>query len=138
MNIKDCFSRGFLVKVSPSWNKVKQSLDVAESNIKKAKDNLEIRNYDVCVVLAYTSMFHSLRAILFKEGVKERSHICLLAYIKSKYPRMIKLLNNIDSYRRFRHTALYGLEELVSKDEANRSIKVAKETLSFVNNILGR
>lgn len=132
MEIKDCFSKGFLIKTRLSENKVKQSLISSRNSAKKAEDNLRIGNMDVAVVMAYTAMFHAFRALLFMDGIKERSHVCMLAYIKERFPQLKDLAKEADSYRRFRHTVLYGLEVLVSKDDAVAAIKLAKEIINSV------
>ncbi len=132
MDVRDCFNKGLLVKIRPSDNKVKQSLKSAESSLRKAKDNINIDNMDVAVVMAYTAMFHSFRALLFLDGIKERSHVCMLEYIKEKFPLLKNLAKEADAYRRFRHTALYGLEVLVSKDDAVAAIRLAEEIAASV------
>lgn len=127
MRIEDCFKKELLIKRGVSIEKALQSLKSAKTYIRKAKDNVAIKNYDITIVAAYTSMFHSLRSILFKDGIKERSHICLLIYVKYTYPQLSEIVNNVDVYRRFRHTVLYGLETIASQEEAETSIEVAKE-----------
>lgn len=136
MNIENCFKKELLIRKKPSQEKTKQSLKSAKVYIKKAKDNIGLENYDITIVAAYTSMFHSLRAILFKDGLKERSHICLLVYIKHVYPELSGIANSVDVYRRFRHTALYGLDITASREEAESSIEVAEETLISVKKLL--
>ena len=136
MNIRDCYNKELLIKRRPSREKATQSLKAAKVYVKKAKDNIALKNYDITIVAAYTSMFHSLRAILFKDGLKERSHICLLAYIRHVYPELSRIANSVDVYRRFRHTALYGLETSASREEADSSIEVAEETYRSVKNLL--
>ena len=136
MNIEDCFKKELLIRKKPAQEKAKQSLKAAKVYIKKAKDNITLKNYDITIVAAYTSMFHSLRSILFKDGLKERSHICLLVYIKHAYPELSGIANSVDVYRRFRHTALYGLDTTASREEAESSIDVAGETLISVKKLL--
>ena len=136
MNIKDCYKMELLVKKRSSQEKATQSLRASKVYIQKAKDNIALKNYDITIVAAYTSMFHSLRAILFKDGLKERSHICLLAYIRNAYPELSRIANSVDVYRRFRHTALYGLETSASREEAESSIEVAEETFGSVKKLL--
>ena len=112
MNVRNCFSEGLLKKEGPSIEKSKRSLEIAKSFIKKAENNLDSKNYDLVLFCCYTSMFHAARAVLFRDGVKERSHICLILYLKEKYPEIKDSLNLLDVYRRSRHTALYSLEFL--------------------------
>ena len=52
-----------LIKKRPSQEKATQSLKAARVYVKKAKDNIAIKNYDITIVAAYTSMFHSLNLL---------------------------------------------------------------------------
>jgi uncharacterized protein (UPF0332 family) len=63
--------------------------------------------YDLAVVSVYTAMFHAARAILFRDDIKERSHICVIQYIKEKYPHLTEYANALDSYREQAHDALW-------------------------------
>lgn len=136
MDVKTCFNKRFLVKSKSSGNKAKQSLKSAKGSLKKAQDNIKISNMDVAVVMAYTAMFHTFRALLFMDGIKERSHVCMLEYVKEKFPLLKDLAKEADAYRRFRHTALYGLEVLVSKDDAMAAVKLAEKIITAVSDIL--
>jgi len=127
VDIKSCFAKGYLVKIKPSANKMHQSLRSAKGAVKKARDNVRIKNMDVAMVMAYTAIFHAFRSLLFMKGVKERSHICMFEYIRENFPELKELAKEADAYRRFRHTALYGLEVLVSRDEASAAIELAGE-----------
>lgn len=81
-------------------------------------------------------MFHAARAILFKDGVKERSHECIPVYINERYPELARVANTLDSYRRFRHNVIYGLDVLLDEDEARAALDAAKETLMEVEKII--
>lgn len=135
MDVKTCFSKGYLIKIKPSANKANQSLRSAKGSLKKAKDNVRINNMDVAVVMAYTAMFHAFRTILFREGIKERSHVCMLEYVQKNFPELKSLAREADAYRRFRHTALYGLEVLVSESDAKAAIKLAEEVIASVTSM---
>lgn len=136
MDIKTCFNKRLLVKIKSSTNKTNQSLKSAKNSLKKAQDNIRIGNMDVAVVMAYTAMFHSFRALLFLDGIKERSHVCMLEYVKDKFPLLKNLAKEADAYRRFRHTVLYGLEVLVSKDDAVAAVELAEEIIASVTDML--
>ena len=97
MRLKDCYSEGLLKKETPSKDKAKKSLHLAEEALNKAKDNNRMGHYDVALVLCYTSMFRAARAVLFMDGIKERSHICIIIYLKEMYPKLRRLANTLDS-----------------------------------------
>ena len=60
MKVEDCFKKQLLIKKKQSLEKAQKSLDTAEVYIQKAKDNFKIKNYDIAIVVAYTSMFHRI------------------------------------------------------------------------------
>ena len=83
-------------------------------------------------------MFHSARAILFKDGIKERSHLCIVSYLRETYPRLKRLANQLDAYRRNRHNTLYALDFLISGDEAQQAIEDAEKFYRRIKDILDK
>ena len=83
-------------------------------------------------------MFHSSRSLLYRDGVQEKSHICLAIYIKENYSNKIPpyLINSLDSFRKERHETLYGLEFVETKKDAELSIYDAEQFLDTVRKIL--
>jgi uncharacterized protein (UPF0332 family) len=137
MNLKKCFKEGLLRKTRPSKQYAKKSINTSISYIEDAKDNLKMKNYNLVIFCSYTAMFHAARALLFRDGVKERSHICIVAYLKETYPDLKRLANQLDSYRRNRHNTLYALDILISNVEASQAIKDAEffnKTISKIIN----
>ena len=85
-------------------------------------------------------MFHAARALLFRDGIIEKSHVCLAEYLRAEYVRKGRLsgalVSTHDSLRIDGHETLYGLETKSSAKEAeyalrkaNEFLKAAKETL---------
>lgn len=114
----------------------RRSLLLAHSYLNDAEKNLSIETYRPVIIMSYTAMFHSARAILFHDGIKERSHECIPLYLRETYPALKADANKLDSYRKFRHDALYGLEFEAGKRDAIAAIAVAREFLSTVEKVL--
>ena len=76
MKLDECFAAGLLKRVEPDMGNAKRSLQVSKEFLGDASKNNEIERYKVVVILGYTAMFHAARALLFRDGIKERSHIC--------------------------------------------------------------
>ena len=127
MKLKDCYKEGLLKKTKPSKQYAIKSLDTSLNYIQNAKDNYKMKNNNLVIFCSYTAMFHSARALLFKDGIKERSHICIVSYIREKYPELRRLSNQLDAYRRNRHNTLYALDFLISGNEAKQSIEDAEQ-----------
>jgi len=138
MNIDDCFSQGLLKRVRPSADKARKSLALAEDTLLKAKDNFRMAHHDIAIVLCYTAMFHAARSILFRDGIKERSHVCMVLYLRHKYPDLGKYVNTLDSYRRSRHTTLYGLDIIVKETDANIALELGKDFISKMKSLIAR
>jgi uncharacterized protein (UPF0332 family) len=127
MKLNDCLKEGLLRKTKPSKQYAVKSLETSLNYIKNAKDNFEIKNNNLVTFCSYTAMFHSARALLFKDGIKERSHLCIVSYIRETYPKLRSLSNQLDAYRRNRHNTLYALDFLISDYEAQQAIKDAEQ-----------
>ena len=136
MKFAECFKRGLLKRISPDLENAIRSLELSRSNIEDVVENLSINRYRVVTVSSYTAMFHAARAILFRDGIKERSHECIPIYIKETYPELVSLANILDSYRRFRHDAIYVLDFAIGEKEARATIDLAEEFLEKVGSIL--
>lgn len=82
------------------------------------------------IIASYTSVFHSARAILFNDGIAERSHFAVYEYLKAKHKRFGgEMLNAFDLYRKLRHSVAYGLDTYVEKEDAEKIIEFASDFL---------
>lgn len=81
-------------------------------------------------------MFHAARSLLYRDGVKERSHLCVISYIQETYPQLKRLANQLDTYRRNRHNTLYALYFLISEDEAQQAIEDVEQFYRTIKEIL--
>lgn len=95
-----------------------------------------MNNNNLVIFCSYTAMFHAARALLFRDGIKERSHICTVSYLRETYPRLRRLANQLDVYRRNRHNTLYALDFLISDDEAHQAIKDAEIFYKQISDIV--
>ncbi len=141
MSLDECFRKGHLVKAEKSLQKAVSSIKIAKENINDAKVHLENKLFNWAFIAAYTAMFHASRALLFKDGIKERSHFCLCNYVKEKYRGKIeaKYINELDILREQRHNILYGDSNIrtkeVHEEEADTAIKLAEGYVKIVEKI---
>lgn len=134
MKMEDYFREGLLKKSKINENEIKGSLKLAERFLERAKGNFRMKYFDISFILAYNSMFHSARALLFSLGIKERSHFAMINYLKEKFKRnerIIRFLEILDSYRISRHAIQYG-GEFCSKIDAKEALRDAEEFLKIV------
>jgi len=136
LKLNDCYKEGLLRKTKPSKQYAIKSLETSLKYIQNAKDNLKMKNNNLVIFCSYTAMFHSARALLFKHGIKERSHICIVSYIRETYPLLRNLSNQLDAYRRNRHNTLYALDFLISEYEAQQAIEDAEKFYQQIKTML--
>lgn len=129
-----------LRKIPQSMEKAKESIHTAESWLKEAEKNLRSEAFNSCILTSYLVMFHSARAILFKDGFREKSHFAVARYLENKYVNK-KLLEKkwidvLDHYRETRHEDQYGVVFLVTEEEAKRALQSAEEFLERMKRLL--
>lgn len=131
MNFKDCLSKGLIRRDKSAPERIKKSLEIAERFLSSAKKNIEIEELEMAEIASYNSIFHSARALLFKKGYTERSHICVILVLKELYKnnhKLVELLNTFNKIRISRHNIQYG-GELIGIEEAEFVYNFGKQFL---------
>jgi len=137
MSVESLFREGFLKNIPPSRERAEKSLKVAEKYLSEAKQTMKIGVFEMAIIAAYNSAFHSSRAILFADGIGERAHFAIYEYLKEKHGNFGQaLLNAFDMYRKLRHSVAYGLDTKVGKKDAESIVEFAEELLEKVRNYL--
>lgn len=138
-NIDDCFERGLLRKVEPSRTKSDQSLIQARDWLSEAKKNFKAEAYRSALSSAYLVIFHSARAILFRDGVREKSHYCIGLYLQ-KYVEKGTLEEEwpmfFDRIRSVRHADQYLFMAKPSKEEVPSGIDLAERFIERMLRLL--
>lgn len=141
MNVGECLEKGLLKKEMPDGEKARSSLKMGKHKLEIAKKELEHEIYESALISAYTCMFHCARALLYRDGYKERSHFAVWIYLNEKYFDKIerKYLNELNALRVARHELMYGLEEddRGLKEKAKSAAETANGFLASVTKIVG-
>ena len=136
---KDCLAKGLLKKIPPSHDKAKRSIMKAQRWLDEARGTFKAKAFDSSVLSSYLVMFHAARAILFLDGFRERSHICIARYLEEKYVKTKKLektwVDLLDHYREIRHSDQYDLSFISTDSEAREALNVASRFLGRIKNI---
>jgi uncharacterized protein (UPF0332 family) len=138
MKIDELIKKNFIRKEKVDKEEISGSLETSKRFLERAEGNLEIEFWDVAFLLAYNSIFHSARALLFKNGYKERSHWAMILALKELYEKneeLQKILDILDSYRISRHAIQYR-GSLCSRIDAEEAVKDAKQFIETVEKIL--
>ncbi len=141
MKLKDCFDKGLLRKRRPDELKSQRGLELARADLDRAAKLIKSNFYMESRILSYTGMFQAARALLFKNGIFERSHVCVVEYLREKYTKQhilaANFVNWLDTLRVDRHESLYGLEILdITREEAEDSYNKAMKFVDEIENIL--
>lgn len=138
-NIDDCFERGLLRRVEPSRIKSEQSLLQAREWLSEAEKNLEAEAYRSALSSAYLAVFHSARAILFRDGVREKSHYCIGLYLQryvedgdleEEWPMLF------DRIRSVRHADQYSFQAKPTDEEVSAGLDFAERFINRMERLL--
>jgi len=142
MNIEECFEKRLLRNAPPDRLKSKKALEMSDRAMKQAEKLMEHGFYEQVILYSYTAMFQGARALLFKDGITEKSHYCVIEYLKKNYVQSGKLnqshIHWLDTYRIERHETLYGLENIeVDEKDAVEALKSATDFLREIRRLAG-
>lgn len=138
--LEECFRKGLIRKIPASEEKAAKSMAKANRWLNEAKKNFEHDLLDSCLVSSYSAMFHAARALLFKDGFREKSHYCVARYLEKEYVGKGKLSRTVvdllDRFRDLRHTDLYQLDFFATKEEAEEAIKSAEILIREIDDLI--
>lgn len=125
-----------LTRANISREMVFKEIEAAETDLKDARDSFENEKFKWATIQGYYSMFHSMRAILFSRGFREKSHYALLLAIRELFSNEFErsLINKFEEGMELRQEADYGLK--FSETGAVDTITGAEELLTKAKEIL--
>jgi uncharacterized protein (UPF0332 family) len=133
-----CLEEGKIVKFEASVEMIKKEIENAEYDLARAEESVLKGDSKWASVQAYYSMFHSAKALVFKKGYREKSHICLLIALRELYVRSREMDKDIvDQFEMcmdVRHEADYGLshDEESARICIESAIKLLVSTKNFI------
>ena len=140
LSCKDCFEKGLLKKDIVQKDLAKKSVKQSEFFLGETQDLIEINKNQMAVISLYNAFFHISRALLYNEGVKERSHYCIARYIEEEYVNKeklnVKFLNAYESMMSVRHNVQYSTEIIEIDLDFNEFIDICHEYINKVSELL--
>ncbi len=138
-NFELCVRRRLLTRIDPSKEKAFLSLKRAEEWLVEAGANLKFGSYRTSLIASYLAMFHSARALLFRDGWREKSHFCVARFLEEFYVKTGKLeqewVDLLDRMRELRHADQYDVSYSPT-EEAEEALKLAKQFVEKIRRIL--
>ena len=139
LSYEDCITKGLLRKIPPSRDKARQSIEKAQKWLEEAQKIFGSKAYNSAVSAAYLAMFHAARSMLFWDGWREKSHICVARYLE-QYVKKEKLeqkwVDLLDHVREIRHEEQYDLGFFATKEEAEKTLQSAIQFLPRMKSLL--
>lgn len=83
--VEECLKKGRLKHAVISAEMIQKELDIGKEDLSEAAEGLDRKAYKWTTIQAYYSIFHAMRALLFKAGYREESHAALKIAIKEVY-----------------------------------------------------
>jgi uncharacterized protein (UPF0332 family) len=127
----DCVEQGLLRRIMPSASATESSLKASERWLEEAEKGLRGGALNSSVISSYLAMFHSSRAVLFRDGYREKSHACIARYLDEVYVKTGKLearwVSLLDYNRELRHESQYDAIFVTSVGEAEKALVSARE-----------
>jgi uncharacterized protein (UPF0332 family) len=139
MDVEECFEKGLLKKDKKDAGRALKSIEAAKRKVEIAKKIFAASIFEESLVNCYSAMFHASRALLFRDGVKERSHYAVYVYLMEMYRNKIeaKFLNEFNRLRIERHELVYGLEKPhISREETKEIIAATQEFIAAIETLI--
>ena len=139
ISLEDCIKKGLIKKIAASPKQARDLVDKAKALAEEAKGAVDNDRPNLGVLGGYSAMFMAARALLFRDGYRERSHACVARYIEANYKGEInaRFIDLLDQYRTKRHKVVYGADYYPTIDEAKNVVECAAEFIPVIEGILG-
>lgn len=138
--VERCFKEGLLQKRNPNNDLAKKSLKQARSFLSDAEKLIGLKMTRMAIIALYNAFFHIARALLFKDGIKEKSHYCVARYVESEYVLKDRLDKKfilvLDSLRDLRHTTQYSLDIIETNEDMNEIYTISLKFISEVEKLV--
>lgn len=125
--------------MEPSKSKGELSIKQAEEWLEEAQKNLKSSAYRSSQLSAYLAFFHAARAVLFRDGIREKSHYCVGVYLE-KYSNEGLLEEEwvllFDRMRSVRHADQYSFQVSPSHEEVKSNLNSAEKFIKRIKKLL--
>ena len=138
--LEDLFKQGLLKKAARSKELAAKSLEQAAYFLGEAHDLVALKKERMAVIALYNAMFHCTRALLYRDGIKEKSHYAVARYLEYEYveKKIIdrKYMLVLDILRDYRHESLYSLFTIDMDTDLKQYIESCREFMGIVAAII--
>ena len=128
---------GLIKRIAPSPRQAEEQLEKARMLLAEAKGNVGDERPNTAIMAGYAAMFDAARALLFRDGYREKSHACVARYLEVRYSKQIdsSFIHLLDHYRLRRHKVMYSGEYYPTTEEAKNLVGFAEKFIGLVEHL---
>jgi len=137
--LDECYERGLLRKVAVSNDKAMQSLAQAREWVTEAGYDCDAGAIRSALMAAYMGYFHAARAVLFRDGIREKSHYCIGVYLESYCEKGLledEWVLQFDHMRGLRQSDQYSLDARPTLAEVRQAVTDAGIFIERIDRLL--
>ena len=138
--LQECFDKGLLKNTVGQSDLAKKDLKQAEFFLKESGELLDQDRKVIAALSLYNAFFHCARTLLFKDGIKERSHYCIARYLEQEYIQSKKIetvfLDAFETIMSIRHNAQYSTEEVKIEEDLTELYNICEKFIRAVEALL--
>ena len=109
----------------------------AKELLQEANAGLEDGRINSAVIVTYMAIFHAARALLFKDGYREKSHECIIRYLEEKYPEIkTAQIEELEKYKSERTHTQYDVNYTPSEEQAEKMLKFAEKFIQTIEELV--
>jgi len=87
-------------------------------------------------IALYNAFFHCSRAVLWKEGIRERSHYCIARFLET-VPKLKEIfLDAFETIMSIRHTAQYATEQITIGEDLEELAHICEAYIKEVKQLI--
>ena len=119
--------------------KSQRSIQESYKWLDESLKNIDSGAYSSAQLSIYLVFFHAARAVLFRDGIREKSHYCIGIYLDAYYQkgfqeeRWVILFDRIKSSR---HAGQYSFQTEPTKEEVESELKSAQDFVKRMEDLL--
>jgi len=137
ISFKGCIEKGLLRRVPASREKALQSIEKAKHFLEEAKANLKEDRINSTVIIAYLAIFHAARAVLFKDGYREKSHECIIRYLEEKHLEIKpKEIEALEKYKSERTHTQYDVAYNPNEEQAEKMLDFTEKFIQIIEELV--
>ena len=138
--LDDCIKTGHIRRIEPSRETAKRIVAKAGVILDEAAKSLDSGVLDGSLLMSYETMLLSGKALLAKDGFREKNHYCVVVYVQEAYADKGKISNEavelFDHYREVRHMVAYAPDFFATESDAKEALRNASRFLSEVKKLV--